>query len=493
MGSAYADLDNDGDLDLVVNNLNAPASILKNNASQESKNNYLKVQLKGSGENTFGMVARVEVFWADQKNAQELSPVRGWLSASDYQLVFGLGEQPAVDSVVVWWPSGKKQNLEKVPTNQTLVLEEKNAQNTRRKESKQATRFENITATSGLAFQHQENPFIDFTQELLLPHKLSNVGPRMAIADVNGDDLQDLFIGGAAGQSGALFVQNSKGFTRQQSDIFQKDADKEDVDAAFFDADQDGDLDLYVVSGGGQWVDPALTAYRLYLNDGTGQFNLAPDFTAPTSNGSSVVAADFNQDGLTDPLLTYYRQDKEWLFNGLDEVKKQIPPIRVKYPTYDKYAEHSVSQFFSQAQMDTVQFLRAETFASSLIVNEGAGNYTIHALPEAAQTAPVYAFWADDFNEDLQIDVLAMGNNSGNTPSIGNQMASLGYYLEGLGQHQFALMPNTKIGLHVKGEVRDIQSVQVGQQTWWLIAKNNANLEIIRLSQNEEKQNAHLY
>jgi len=304
-GAAYADLDGDGDLDLVMNNLNAPAAIFENRSRELLKNNFLRISLRGKGGNPFGIGARVTIESGGGRQMQELQTTRGFQSSVEPVLTFGLGTAADVDQITIRWPDGKVQQLSKVAANQTLtVAYEKRPDAPILNGAATKTVFEDITAQSGLRFQHLENDYTDFDREPLMPHALSTQGPRLAQGDVNGDGLDDLFVCGAKGQPGAIFIQSGQTgqFNQRRQLALENDRLKEDTDAAFFDADGDGDLDLYVVSGGGEAAgesDELLD--RLYVNDGQGNFALSEGaLPLAYTNGSCVLPLDFNGDGALD-------------------------------------------------------------------------------------------------------------------------------------------------------------------------------------------------
>jgi len=304
-GAAYADLDGDGDLDLVTNNLNAPAAIFENRSRVALNNNYLRIALQGKDGNPFGIGARVTIESGGRRQMQELQTTRGFQSSVEPVLTFGLGRAAEVDQITIRWPDGNVQQLSKVAENQTLtIIYEKQSGNPIPDVAASETVFEDITAQSGLRFQHLENDFTDFDREPLMPHALSTQGPRLAQGDVNGDGLDDIFVCGAKGQPGAIFLQTGQTgqFNQRRQPALENDRLKEDTDAVFFDADGDGDQDLYVVSGGGEAVgesDELLD--RLYLNDGQGNFVISEGALPPIfANGSCVLPLDFNGDGALD-------------------------------------------------------------------------------------------------------------------------------------------------------------------------------------------------
>ncbi|MCH8960681.1 MAG: VCBS repeat-containing protein [Bacteroidetes bacterium] len=300
-GAAYADLDDDGDLDLVINNVNQVAFIYRNNADRNPENHYLKIRLEGPAGNRFGIGTTVELTGSKgSRFYQEMIPGRGYLSSVEPLLLFGLGALDQVD-LIVTWPDGTQQSLAGVPANQTLLLKHQDAREPAPDQASRPTPiFAYLPDKQGLSFQHQENTFVDFDREPLLPHMLSRLGPALARGDVNQDGLEDVFIGGAKGQPAALFLQQADGFFNEAPlDAFVEHQDYEDVEALFFDVDQDGDLDLYVVSGGNaeKGESPAYQD-RVYVNSGFGRLAYAPDaLPEMPSSGSTVAAHDFDGDG----------------------------------------------------------------------------------------------------------------------------------------------------------------------------------------------------
>ena len=306
-GSTYADLDNDGDLDLAVNNINEPAYIFRNNASQQLENHYLTVVLEGEGLNTRAVGTRIRLYCMGQELVAEQFNTRGFMSAVPQALHFGLGPATEIDSLLIRWPDRTVQVLYNIAADQTITLKMHQTRNPFRKESPapedQKKLFARVSI-EGLTFRHREDDYVDLTREGLIPHNLSAEGPALAAGDVNMDGLEDLFIGGAAGQAASLFLQRAHGtFTPLFVPLFIKDRSREDVDAAFFDADGDGDPDLYIVRGGNM-VEEGETwlSDRLLINDGKGSFTPSPEGSLPDMafNGSCVRPVDYDGDGDTD-------------------------------------------------------------------------------------------------------------------------------------------------------------------------------------------------
>jgi len=301
-GAAYGDLDGDGAPDLVVNNVNDEAFIYRNNArAQLPANHYLQVRLEGDSANRFAVGARVTLRTQGRQFMQELEPTRGFQSSVDYTLIFGVGRVDTLESVTVDWPDGRTSGMSHVGTNQPLTIRESDGHfQPPNRPTAHRPLFSDVTSQIGVDFVHHENDFVDFNREQLIPKLVSTEGPFVTVGDVNGDGLDDFFIGGAKGQPGALLIQQRDGrFVRSNPGLFEQDAVSEDLGAVFFDADGDGHPDLYVVSGGSEYspLAPALQD-RLYLNDGRGHFHKATG-SLPTedNSGSRVVAADYDGDG----------------------------------------------------------------------------------------------------------------------------------------------------------------------------------------------------
>ncbi|MDP2415294.1 VCBS repeat-containing protein [Daejeonella sp.] len=298
-GAVYADLDNDGDMDLVVSNTNEVASVYKNNSELLNKYSFLRVQLKGDKQNSLGFGAKVILYAKGVKYFQEQIPVRGFQSSVDPVLNFGLGENQVVDSLFIVWPNDKSQKINNVKVNQTLTLDVKNA-NLDLKFNPIPAGDKYLVNSSSVNFTHTENQFNDFTVQTLLPNYLSRPGPTMAKADFNGDGIEDLFIGGASGQAGALFTQSSAGnFIKKNSSSLDADAQYEDTASEFFDIDSDGDLDLYVGSGGYEFgPDSPWLQDRIYINDGKGNFTKKTSgLPKMLSSTGTIRSSDIDGDG----------------------------------------------------------------------------------------------------------------------------------------------------------------------------------------------------
>ena len=363
-GAAYSDLDNDGDLDLILNHVNEKAGVYRNNA-EHSGNHYLTVQLTGDKGNARAFGARVTVYSGGKKIVQELLPARGFQSSVDPTLHFGLGSANTIDSVVVRWPSGEAQRLTDVGVGQRMTVRQADHL------KKDADGDDHVSKTffthmdGVISFKHEENDFIDFRTQPLLPRMYSTQGPALAVGDVNGDGRVDVFAGGAKGQPGELFLQTADGkYLQRIQRAFLEDRLSEDVDAEFFDADHDGDLDLFVASGGYEFLnsDKALQD-RLYKNDGSGNFSRSP-LPEYLSSSSCVRHADVDSDGDVD------------VFVG-----GRLKPGR--YP---------------------------ETPESFLLVNDGQGDFAISEIPDALRFAGMVtdAHWTD-LNGDHQPDLMVVG------------------------------------------------------------------------------------
>ena len=635
-GAVYTDLDGDGDLDLAVNNLGEAASLYENRAAQRTGRHFLSVELEGRGKNTAGLGATVQLWQGETMQLREQHPVRGWQSSVSPRLHFGLGADSTADSLTVVWPDGRFQTLRGVPGGQVLTLRQENAAGQYQFQGDAAERplFEDVTKALGLdTLRHEENAFIDFNRDALMPHKLSTEGPALAVGDVNGDSLDDAYLGGAKEQPGRLLVQQPDGrFALRSASTWNADRLHEDTDAAFLDADGDGHLDLYVVSGGSEFGGPAEALRdRLYLGDGAGGFRRAeralPDLrengavvapadydgdgdtdlfvgsrlvakaygaTPPshllendgagrfadvtdekaeglgaagmvtdaawadlTGDGAldlvvvgewmpvrlfsnqqgrlteqtetaglgasqgwwnSVTAADldldgdldlalgnlgrntrlevsaeeparlymrdFDGNGSSDPILTYYRDGASYPMATRDELVQRIGPLRQKFPTYAAFGAAQMSDLFTPEQIEGAQVRTARTFATAVAENRGAGTFALRALPTAAQFAPVYALLPGDFDGDGRTDLVLGGNFYGVTPALGRYDASYGLFLRGTSE-EFAATPPPASNLWLAGEVRAVRRLrQAGGATLLLVARNDASLRALRVRSN---------
>ncbi|GAB3533611.1 VCBS repeat-containing protein [Pontibacter brevis] len=300
-GTAFADLDNDGDLDLIMNNIDEAAFIYRNDANTLPDRHYLRVKLEGDTKNKAGMGVKLTLKYGGQQQYHDHSVYRGYKSTVENVVHFGLGKVAQVDALEVTWPDGRQQTIKNVKADQVLTLKHANATApaTPPATTTIATLFQGLdSSATGISYQHRENDFVDFKLQPLLMQKYSQGGPGIAVGDVNGDGLEDFYAGGSSDASGKLYLQTAAGkFTQAPFTDGVKHGD--DMGALFFDADSDGDLDLYVVSGGSEFKEGAAEYQdRLYMNNGKGAFTLTPSaLPATKSSGSCVVAADYDQDG----------------------------------------------------------------------------------------------------------------------------------------------------------------------------------------------------
>jgi len=298
-GATYADLDNDGDLDIVVNNSVGPSFIYQNKSREVSRSDYIQFRLNGPRQNPLGIGTKIILKQKSREQVLEQYLTRGFLSSVSPVLHFGLGGDTIVPEIDVIWPDGKEQVITNIRSNQCKTLNYKDASKIHSFTYTTPALFSDVTKPMNLNHKHEEYKFNDFEREMLLPHKMSDLGPAMAVGDVNKDGMEDFYVGGAKGFSGKLYIQTKDGFKESGSQPWSEDINCEDVKATFFDADNDGDLDLYVVSGSNEYEEgsPYLQD-RLYLNDGSGNFkkakNALPDMTG---SGSCVVACDYDGDG----------------------------------------------------------------------------------------------------------------------------------------------------------------------------------------------------
>ena len=417
-GAAYADLDNDDDLDFVINCINSKALILKNNT--ENKNS-ITLSFKGDSLNSFGIGAKAYIFTAAKIQYQQLMLTRGFQSSVDTRLHFGLDSLATVDSILVVWPNQRYEVLKNISANKPLIVDQKNASGVFDYSSFFRSPEEKfIAATISSVWKHNENDFFDYNVQYLIPHAQSTRGPKIAVADVNNDGLDDLYACGAKNQAGSLLLQQSNGsFVKTDSAIFKADAICEDVDAVFFDADNDKDFDLFVVSGGNE-VSQLPNAFedRLYLNDGKGHFTKAINhFISQNENKSCVTVADVDNDGDNDlfignladpaafglPKTSYlYINDGKGHFTVAEN--NRIPLTSIGMVT---------SAAFTDLNNDSWQDLivTGEWMAVKVFMNN-KGTFTASDIPQS--TGLWQTIFPADVNGDGAIDLLA-GNWGHNT------------------------------------------------------------------------------
>lgn len=299
-GSAYADLDNDGDLDLVVNNVNMPSFLYRNNTEKSSNSNYISFILKGEGNNTLAIGSKIWIDSGENQYYIEQQPTRGFQSSIDPRPFIGLGSSAKINIKVIW-PSGKISKLNNIEPNQTLQLSESEASDSGLNLDASSSNIVFSKAELNIDYKHEENDFVDFDVDRALFLMKSTMGPRLSYGDLNGDGITDVFVGGSRDHSASILFGADGEFKLSRPDIFAKDAISEDIQSIIFDADNDGDLDIYVCSGGIEFSSISSAFQdRMYFNDGKGNFSkssqILPSQTRYVSS-STVSAADFDNDG----------------------------------------------------------------------------------------------------------------------------------------------------------------------------------------------------
>lgn len=427
-GSAYADLDNDGDFELIMNNTDDAAQIYKN-LTREKKpgNTYLKIKLEGDSLNPFGIGAKVIANTKYGSISQELFLSRGFQSAVSPEIILGLGDIQSLDSLTVIWANHQSQTLYKVKSNQTLTLKQKEAKDTYTfspKPSPSPTLFEDVSEEMNLDYVHKENNFIEFNREPLIPHMVSTEGPALAVADINGDGKEDFFVGGAKHQSGLIFLQTETGFEKIKPPVFAADSVAEDVKALFFDANNDQDLDLLVLSGGNEFFgkSPHMLP-RLYLNDGKGNFEKsAKAFQNCYLTGGDIALSDFDKDGDIDVFIgaravpkNYGEIPENFLFEN--DGKANFKDITAKHPDLQKLGLIK-SATWGDLDKDGYEelIIVGEWFPISIFKNQKGKLQKIN--PEDTGLAFSHGFWNTvklaDIDQDGDLDLICgnMGLNS---------------------------------------------------------------------------------
>lgn len=634
-GATYVDLDNDGDLEVLINNIDAPALLYRNNTVEKNLGNFLRLKLEGQAKNTVGLGAKVTLKIGNNIQYQEHTTTRGFQSSVDPNIHFGIGDSETVDEVMIVWNDGKTQILKDVTGNQLLTINYGDASGNAMVAKHQVDQiFEDVTEISGIEFTHSENPYDDYKIEILLPHAYSKNGPALATGDVNGDGLDDFYIGGGGGSRAAMYLQNSDGsYALSQTELWAQDANSEDIGALFFDADQDNDLDLYVTCGGNEYkAGMSKLQDKLYLNNGSGTFAQAEN-TLPnmTGSGSRVRAGDYDKDGdldlfvggrllpqlyptpaksyilknesketgklsftditesiapdllqaglVTDAIWMDYDQDEkldlvivgEWMpitvmrntgeefqnntkdlglektsgwwyslvaedfdkdgdldlmagnlglnykyqaneaetfdvyandydKNGkLDIVlgyyqdgvqyplrgkqcsSEQIPTIKYKYKEYDLFAEASLVDVYTEADLENSMHFRAHTFASSYIENTGNGKFVLHELPDEAQISCINGIVPYDYNNDGNLDVVVGGNMYNAEVETPRNDASYGNLLLGNGKGEFTAVPLAESGVFIKGDTKGLDLLKTKTGVSIIAANNSEQPTLLKL------------
>ena len=626
-GAVYVDLDNDGDLDIVTNNLNSEASVFKNKSNELSANHYLRVKL--SGQYAIG----AKIFVKSGNGLQQFiehSPCHGFQSSQDPIEHFGLGTDSIVDEVKVIWLNGKEQTMQQVEANQLLHFKYSDA-NTATVDtivlSKSSAIFTDITETAGLNFIQHQNDFEDFNFEPLLPHRFSRNGPYVSVGDVDKNGLDDIWIGGAAKIAGKLMLQQTGGKFLMKD---MPDPGYEDMGGIFFDADSDGDLDLYIVSGGNVY-NPGTPTYedRLYLNDGKGNFvknnNALPklyssgsvviandfdkdgdldlfvggrvmptkypsspqsyllrnngkgqfeditasvcpglsqigmitsanwtdynndgytdlivagewmpvtifknekgilkklsnnplmqastgwwfslasadmdndgdiDFVAgnlglnnkygvSTSTPLNVYVKDFDGNGATEPILSYFLKNKEYPVADRDQIVSVMPSIKKQFDMYSKYAASEFSQVFPAEKLEGATKFSVTNFSSVYIENKGDDQFEMHPLPIQAQFSAVQSIQLADYNQDGKKDILLAGNFYSPDFMTGRYDASIGLMLKGDGKGAFKPLSPAVSGIYIYGDARALATLKINNETVIISAANEGRLQVFRLN-----------
>lgn len=632
-GVAYADLDNDGDLDIVFNNIDDDAGLYENTTKLNDDNNYLRINLIGDNLNKEAIGSTVKLYFGNQSLTQFNTAIRGYLSSVEQTLHFGMGTTKKVDSIYVIWPNGKHSIIKDISTNQELTIQYNEST------IDHSTTIENKNQLfvkeqfRGVNFKHKEDYFVDYKIQTLLPHMHSKNGPGISVADLNGDGLEDFYVGGASGQKGSLFFQQEdQSFTALEFG----DIDQEVMGSLFFDADNDGDQDLYVVGGGAAFENNQLYKDFLYENDGLGHFSKTNALSDHYISGSVVAAADYDKDGdldlfvggrvkpgeyplaaqslllknsstsagisfekdtqennqvfsflgmvtaalwtdfnndswhdlivvgefmeirffendhgklyevtnnsglenthgwwnsitggdfdndgdidyvlgnlglnsrykasakeplsivskdfdangQIDPIMCQYIDGVNQITHSRKDLVAQISSMRGRFRNYSDYANATFKESFNKKELEGAYIVKSETFASSYLENIGNGKFKLSALPRFAQVAPIFGMLTNDFNNDGNLDVLAVGNFYNGEVFNGRYDASTGWLMLGDGHGNFENSRITESGFYVQEDAKGLANLFVDNKELIVAGINNDGLKIHSIDRRDSK------
>ncbi|MDQ3534779.1 MAG: VCBS repeat-containing protein [Bacteroidota bacterium] len=622
-GAVAADLNNDGKLDLIINNINQEAFIYKNIGNNTDIRNFIQVALKAGLSNHFGIGAIVNVFFEGQKKSQEIGTTKGFQSSSAPIAHFGLGKQILIDSIVINWPSGIHQTIFGPAINQKLYIHELALEKNMASAKPELIDHENDEVKLIPSYKHIENlEYKDNSNEYLIPYKLSTEGPALTIGDVNGDGLEDFFVGGSRNQPGSIYLQQPDGSFKHKQQIWESDhAIYEDVSAVFFDADGDQYLDLFIISGGNEdTIGSPLLQDRIYFNDGDGNFTHSKEVLPHGNhNGSIVKAADFDADGdidlfigsrsvpgnygiasqqfilvndgsgrfnlgyqnaigmvtdaawfdfdsdgdldlilvgdwmpitlienkkskfeisksdnglqnsygwwrslkiadvdgdgipdiiagnvgennklspsknnpvklyindfdkngKTDPVIFYNSSGRSIPLASKDLLAKQMPFINKKFNSYQQFARiESPTDIFEVDLLNRSLQLNANTFKTSIFLNSPSGKFRNLDIPKEVQFSTVNDILIQDFNNDNMVDILMVGNFFGNSVDIGRNDAQ-GQILLFKGKTGFHI---EEVNTRVSSEYRAVKSIKIKGIDYLMLVRNNDSIEFVMLN-----------